>query len=133
MGVWPKLFNKIDNVVDIIVQPEIAGRQGDPAGIAPVGDVDVMVRQHFLHGTTQQGCKVPGQRRHDQEFRVIGPRYAALEMLELGKWSAFDDGFTDVDLLAVAHRCVQIEGRLRVASSQVAEYAIGGGNTASAW
>ena len=44
-----------DEVVDEIVQIEVAVRRGDHARVGPVGDVDFRVRQQGFHRSTQQG------------------------------------------------------------------------------
>jgi hypothetical protein len=47
-------------VLDIFVEAEAPGREGHVAGIAPVGDIDVAIGQHGLHGGAQKGCEMAG-------------------------------------------------------------------------
>ncbi len=48
MHVGPEIAAELDDVVDIVVEVEVAVRQRHLAGIGPVGDVHVMVRQERL-------------------------------------------------------------------------------------
>ena len=45
-------FEKGDKIVDIVVEVEKPLGQRHIARVAPVGDVDVVVWQHFLHSAT---------------------------------------------------------------------------------
>ena len=58
------------HVVDVVVEPEGAVGQGHGAGVFPVGDVDLVVLQHGLHGIAQQRGVVARQRCHDQDSRL---------------------------------------------------------------
>jgi len=60
-------FEKRDQMLDIIVEAEAAGRERRVARIVPVGDVDVMLGQQRLDGVAQQRREMPRQRRHQQD------------------------------------------------------------------
>ena len=49
-----QVTDELLHVVDIVVQVEFAFRQGNDAGIFPVGDVDLVVFEHGLDGVAQQ-------------------------------------------------------------------------------
>ena len=65
-------LEKRDDVGDIVVEAEGAVGQRRVAGVAPVGDVDVVVRQQGLDRAAQQGGEVAGQRRDQQDARLLG-------------------------------------------------------------
>ena len=65
-----EVLEHLDQVVDILLEPEAALRQRHFARVLPVGDVDVMVLQHGLHGVAQEGGEVAGQGRDDQHLRL---------------------------------------------------------------
>jgi len=59
-----KYLQKGGDVIDKLVEAELAMPQADVARVAPVGDIDVMVGENRLRSAAQQGCKVPRHRRH---------------------------------------------------------------------
>ena len=61
-----ELLEEADQVVDVVVEAELALREADVARVVPVGDVDVVVGQQRSHRVAQQRGEVPGERRHDQ-------------------------------------------------------------------
>ncbi len=70
MRARPDHFEKPDQVLDIVVEAEAAGRERRVARIVPVGDVDVVLGQHRLDGVAQQRREVAGQRRDEQHARL---------------------------------------------------------------
>ncbi len=66
----PEVLQHLDQVVDIVLEPEPSLRQRHFARIAPVGDVDVMILQHRLHGVAQESREVSRQRSDQQHFRL---------------------------------------------------------------
>ena len=74
-----------DHVIDVVVEVEAPVRKRHHAGIDPLGDVDVMVRQERLDRAAQQRRVVARHRRDDEQFRLRAPRrmlHRALEMQE---------------------------------------------------
>ena len=67
-----EVVDHLEQVVDIVVEIEMALGEFDLAGIGPVGDVDVGLRQHGLDGSTQQGRIVARHRGDDQELLAFG-------------------------------------------------------------
>ena len=65
----PHDAEKVDDVTDIFVQTEPAGGERHLARVVPVGDVDVVVDQHRLHGVAQERGEVARHRRDDQHAR----------------------------------------------------------------
>ena len=61
-----QVANEFLHVVDVVVQVKFALRQGNHAGVFPVGDIDLVVAQHAAHGIAQQGGVVAGQGGDDQ-------------------------------------------------------------------
>jgi hypothetical protein len=110
---------------------EIALGQRHQACVEPVGDIDVVVGQHRAHGVAQQRGMVAGQRRHQQDLRVIeGCR--ALEAQQPAEGFLGDDFLADRNGLAVDHRMVQAEFRLLVAPRDAGQQFRTGGNAAAA-
>ena len=66
----PEHLQELDDVVDDLVQPERAVLEADVAGVVPVRDVHVVVRQQRADGVGEQGREVPGQRGDDQHPRL---------------------------------------------------------------
>ena len=64
------LLQPIDEMGDIVVEAEAAVRGADIAGIVPVGDADIVLRQHGAHQAAQQSGEMPGQGRHHQHARL---------------------------------------------------------------
>ena len=97
------MLNEFSDVVDVIVEMKFALRHRDQTRVFPVGDVDLVVRQHGPHGVAQQSGVVAREGRHDQHNglhlepiqggRVIAE---ALETAQLAKrlvdFNAFVDG-----------------------------------------
>ena len=54
MGALADRFEELDQVRDVFVEAEPAVLAIDVAHVVPVGDEDVMLRQHGLHGAAQQ-------------------------------------------------------------------------------
>ncbi len=59
-------------MIDIVVEAERAGRKRRVARIVPVGDVDVVLRQHRLDGVAQERREVARERRDQQHARLRG-------------------------------------------------------------
>ena len=72
MRARPDRLQKLDQMGDIIVEAEPAGRHRNVTGIVPVGDIDVMLRQHGAHGPAQERREMARERRHDQDARLGG-------------------------------------------------------------
>ncbi len=60
----------LDDVIDVVVEIETAGCDGNHPGIGPVGDVDLMRRQKGFDRAAQQRRVMAGHRRHDQHARL---------------------------------------------------------------
>ena len=72
-----------NHVVDIIVEIEAALRHRHRAGVAPVGDVDVVIGQEGLDGAAQQRRVMARHRRDDQQLRLRPARRAREGALEM--------------------------------------------------
>ena len=70
MRAGAQLLHELDEVVDVVVEPEGTGFERHVARVVPVGDVDVVVRQQRANGVAQQRGEVARQRRHDQHARL---------------------------------------------------------------
>ena len=66
MGVRPKEMQKIDEVIDVIIEIELILGGGNHAAVAPIGDVDVVIRQHRLDGAPHECREVSRKRCTDQ-------------------------------------------------------------------
>jgi 2-keto-3-deoxy-L-rhamnonate aldolase RhmA len=72
VGAGAKQFSEGDDMLDVLVQAEAAFGQWHLAGVAPVGDVDVVVGQQGAGGVAQQRGEVARQRCHDQHLGPAG-------------------------------------------------------------
>ena len=102
---------KLDHIVDIVVEVELALAGRHQLRVAPIGDVDIRHRQHPLHRAAQQRGIVAGHRRHDQQLRTAFHALAH-EALELAERLAEHDFLMHLDLTAVDLGEVEREGRL---------------------
>ena len=78
-------FEKLDQVLDVIVEAEAPGRNRRIARIVPVGDVDVMLGQHGFDGVAQQRREVTRERRDQEHARLLGDHVLG-EMQERAEW-----------------------------------------------
>ena len=53
-----EMFEEGDDVIDIVGEMKRAFAGGHVAGVVPVGDVDVVILQHGLHGVAEQRGEV---------------------------------------------------------------------------
>ena len=72
-----------DDVVDVVVEIEAAFRHRHRAGVAPIGDVDVVVGQKRFHRAAQQRGVMARHRRDDQQFRLRPARHVRKGALEM--------------------------------------------------
>ena len=113
MNVRAEVAAELDDVVDIVVEVEIALGQRHLARVDPVGDVHVVVGQQRLDRAAEQGGEMAAHGRHDQNLGVA-PRRVPAEMQELPEWLAQQDLFVDRDGFVADLRRVQPEGRLGI-------------------
>jgi len=73
MGAGTHRLEETEEMVDIFIEAEAPGFRRYVAGVVPVGDEDVMLRQQGLDRVAQQGGEMPRERRHDQPL-VAGRR-----------------------------------------------------------
>ena len=66
-------------IIDVVVEVEMALGQRHGAGVDPVGDVDVMARQKGFHRPAQQRGVMARHGRDDQQLGL--PRRLALELV----------------------------------------------------
>ena len=81
MDIAPKLADAVDDGVDVVIKAEIAGGGRYVAGVRPIGNIHVVIRQHRLHRAPQQGGVVAGHWRHNQHLRVVRAVGQSLEAL----------------------------------------------------
>ena len=115
------LFQKLDDIVDIIVQIEAARFHGHILRVAPVGDIDVMAGQHALHRAAQKRREMAGHRRHDQEARLALNAFLN-EVLELTEGFARRDLFLHDHGLAVDFDRFDAESRLAARAGSMREH-----------
>ncbi len=104
-----------DQVLHKLVEAESPGQQRDIARVVPVGNVDVMVGQHSLHGPAQQGGEVAGHRGNQQHARLAADAVAA-EMQQRAEWRTRHDFLGNlhrqpVDDYAVNTECGPVVGQ----------------------
>jgi hypothetical protein len=74
-----------NDVIDIVVEIERPFGQRHHAGVLPLCDVDVVVRQERLDSAAQQGRVMPGHRRNDEQARLRPLRPVLEHSLEMHK------------------------------------------------
>ena len=75
-------LEELDDIIDVVVEVEIAGGERHVARVVPVGDVDVVLGQHRAHRVAQQRREVARHRRHQQYLRLL--RLAVLGKVQQG-------------------------------------------------
>ena len=63
--------NEIDEIVDEVVEVEASGGEWHVAGVGPIRNVNVMLRQHGLDGAAQQRRVMARHRCDDQNLGVV--------------------------------------------------------------
>src|SRR3546814_19396240 len=81
-------------------------------GVTPVGDVDVLARQHPLDRAPQQRGEMARHRGHDQHFRCAARSADAAEVLQLAEGLAEDPFLLDGIDLAADHHARETESVL---------------------
>ena len=117
-----------DHVVDIVVEVEPAFGERHHAGVGPIGDIDVVVRQQAFHGPAQQRGIVTRHRRHDQQARLRParpPLEGTLEMQEAAERPLPDRGDVDRDAFAADQGGVDPPFGLAVAAGRALEHLAG--------
>jgi hypothetical protein len=71
VGVGPEVAQRLQDVVDVLVEPEAAGRDRDVPGVVPVDDVHVVVGQQRADRGPQQRREVPGDGPDEQDLRLV--------------------------------------------------------------
>ena len=113
MDVGAEVAAELGDIIDVIVEVEVALAERHFARVDPVGDVHVMVGQQGLDRAAQQGGVVAAHRRHHQHLRVASDG-VAMEVEELAERLAQQDLFVDRDGLVADLRGLQPERRLAV-------------------
>jgi hypothetical protein len=126
--------DEVLHVIDIVVEVEGAVRHRHHAGVDPVGDVDVLVRQQGAHGVAQQRGVVPRQWGDHQHGGLLergerGVRHVFLEVQQLAEGLADHGAFHDADGLAVYRGRIQVEARFFVILAQAVHEFIARGDT----
>src|SRR5215813_5053909 len=103
-------LEKVDEVLDIVVETELAIRERYVARVVPVRDVDIMISQHGVRGGTQQRREMPGQRRHQQHARLRGGDIL-LEMQERSERRSVDRLLAHRNLTIADYHGVDAERR----------------------
>jgi hypothetical protein len=111
------------SIVDVVVEIELAFGHRHHAGVSPVGDVDVGMRQHRLDGAAQQRRIVARHWRHDQKLGVgtAAGGQGALEMDQVAEWPRPGDLLGHTNRLEVDRRLFEAEGRLAIAPRRALE------------
>ncbi len=115
---------QLDQVVDVVVEVEGALHQRHHARVDPVGDIDIVAREHGLDRAAQQRGEMARHRRHDQHLGRIGAvtfRHVPAEMDELTERFVPDHFLMDTDALSANHRVGQAEFRLSITARRAFE------------
>ena len=71
VDVRAQLFHEIDNVEGVILDIELAFRDGDVPGVVPVGDIDLGIGQERHDRGPQEGRVMAGHRGDQQDLAVL--------------------------------------------------------------
>ena len=117
MHIALEISYEFNDVVDVVVEVEGPCRPRHAARIAPLGDVDLMVRKHVAHRAAQKRRVMPRHRRHDQHLGVLAAarwREIPLEINEIAEGLGDNPARAHGDLAAVHGRGADIPGGLAV-------------------
>ena len=121
VGVGAEEVQEVDDVVDVVVEIELIRLHRDHAGVAPVGDVDLVIRQHRLDGAAKQSRVVARERGHDQHPRVL-QLHLALEVEQMAVAALDHRHGLDRDRHAVDLGRRQVPFRFAVAPRRALEH-----------
>ncbi len=127
VGLRAEVLAELPDVVDVVVQVEAGGRGRHVLGVAPVGHVDVVVRQERLDRAAQQGGEMPRHGRHDQQGGVVRTVRGAAEMQQVAPRQRERDVLRDRHRLAVDRGGIEAEGGLHEGPRGVLEAVERGG------
>ena len=105
-------FEELDQIIDIVVEVEAAFTGRHQAGVAPIGDVYLVIGQQPLHRAAQQRGIMARHWRHNQDARITPSGHVALKILELAKGLPQHHGFTHRHRYAINDGGMQIKCRL---------------------
>src|SRR3954467_12281014 len=98
-GPLPDQLEILDQIIDIVIEVEAAFAERHQLRVAPVGDVNVAVRQQPLNRTAQKRRIMARHRRDDQQrASTFGADFP--EIFELAEGLAEDDVLIDSDRLS---------------------------------
>ena len=118
MHVSPEKPKKLNDVVDIVVEVEGAGRARHEAGVLPFGDIDLVMREEIAHRAAEKRREMPGHGRHDQDLGVLAAaprRHLPLEIDEIAEGLRDQRALSDGDLAAAHLGLVDAPGGLAIA------------------
>ena len=118
-----QVFAHFGDVIDVIVEIELADRQGNPPGVNPIGDIDVMGLDKGFHRAAQKR-RVMARHGGDDQQAGLGRRLrrqVALEMQDLAEGAHPHDFLVDRDFTPVDQGFVQAESRLAIAAGHALE------------
>ena len=110
--------NKLNDVVDIVVEVERSVGARHEARVLPLGDIDVVIGKEVAHRAAQQRGEMPGKRRDDEDLRIgaqAPARHLTLEMDEIAKRLGDQGPLPDRDFAALHLGLVDAPNRAAVA------------------
>src|SRR5262245_44104564 len=108
---------ELNDIVNVIIEVEGACGPWHAACVPPLGDVDLVMGKHVLHGAAQQRREVAGHGRHDQELGVLAASRkgeVSLEIDEIAEWLSNDSAPPYLDLQAIHIGGWDVPGRLPI-------------------
>ena len=123
MGVGAELAQKIDDILGVVVEVELALGDRHHAGIGPVGDINVGIGKQRLDRAAQKRRIMAGKRRDDQEAGIGLMLFGQLtvEVKKPAERLLDDNALLDVDWLVIDDRLGQPEVRLGIDSRRTLE------------
>ena len=119
-----EMAQELRDIIDIVVEIECAADRRNHAGVDPVGDVNIVMRQHRLHGSAQQRGIVARHRRDDQHL-VLGSTPVVVQLAKVQKTAEIlveRNHLFDGHQIVVNNCVGDAEGRLSVAPGAALEH-----------
>ena len=116
VGPCAQYLQERDQVIDEIVEAEMAVSQAHVARIVPIGDVDVVVGEHCFYGAAQQ-CREVSRHRGDEKDARLGFCEVLLEAQQCAKRRAMNLDLAHRDPLGADRDAVDAIGGTMVAEA----------------
>ena len=111
----------LNQIVGVVIKVEGSGIGWHIARIRPVGDVDIMSRQHAFDGIAQQCCVMARHGCDDQQLVLRCREIGLLEMQQAAEGFLPDNGFGNLERAFSGFHPFNVEDRFGIAARQTLE------------